>query len=205
MRELLPARRIPPHRADVKNALGDGTFDRPPVHPLATTATYELIERYRLKLDPGSPARVYQQEPRDPRGHPTGHRQPMSRVVPPGGPATPPSVRRFTPVYAHRVTPDQIMKTYASPKDAFDHGDYLLAAEYAARGSELHGCALVMGGLIETGVEILRQQPHLSGAGLLSLGFGLWCLERSADAVETLRQIPATAPEQAAARGLIDW
>lgn len=94
--------------------------------------------------------------------------------------------RRIAPSYSFRFTTADIRHTYCSAEGAFTHGDFLNAAQMAAPGSELKGCSLILGGLIEQGLAILDTLPALGGRARLSRAYALWSLNRQGDAMAAL-------------------
>ncbi len=93
------------------------------------------------------------------------------------------------------------MRAYASPQEAFDRGDYLLAVECSPDGSELKGSACVLAGFIETGVKTLERLARRSDLASIHLAYGYWCLDRHADASRILSAI--SGPQAALAAGLL--
>ena len=94
--------------------------------------------------------------------------------------------RRIAPSYSFRFTTADIRHTYGSPEGGFAHGDFLNAAQMATPDSELKGCSLILGGLIEQGLAILDALPALSGRARLCRAFTLWSLNRSDEAMAAL-------------------
>jgi hypothetical protein len=94
--------------------------------------------------------------------------------------------RQIAPDYSFRFTTEDIEATYHSAEGAFAHGDFLNAAQWAPAQSELKGCSLVLGGLLEQGLAILDGLPDMSGRARLCHAFALWSLNRTADAKDTL-------------------
>ena len=68
--------------------------------------------------------------------------------------------RHIAPEYSFRFTTQDIHATYGSAAGAFARGDFLNAAQWAPAGSELKGCSLVLGGLLEQGLAILDRDLH---------------------------------------------
>jgi hypothetical protein len=97
--------------------------------------------------------------------------------------------RRIAPDYSFRFTAEDIRATYGSAEAAFARGDFLNASQLAAPGSDLRGCALVLGGLLEQGLEILDASAEIGGPGQLCRAFALWSLRREAEAAAALRMI----------------
>lgn len=100
---------------------------------------------------------------------------------------------RIDPDYSFRFTTDDIRATYGSAEQAFARGDFLNAAQMAPPESELKGSALILGGLVELGLDILERQPSLGPRAALCGALALWSLGRPAEAVGMLRGI--TDPE----------
>jgi hypothetical protein len=94
--------------------------------------------------------------------------------------------RRIAPGYSFRFTTADIRETYGTPEGAFARGDFLNAAQMAAPDSELKGCSLVLGGLLEQGLAILDKLPTLPGRARLCHALALWSLNRSAEAMAAL-------------------
>jgi hypothetical protein len=92
------------------------------------------------------------------------------------------SSRQIAPDYSFRFTTDDIRATYGSAEGAFADGDFLNAAQWAPADSELKGCALILGGLLEQGLAILDHLTEMSDRGRMCQAFALWSLNREADA-----------------------
>jgi hypothetical protein len=94
--------------------------------------------------------------------------------------------RRIAPSYSFRFTASDIRDTYGSAERAFSRGDFLNAAQMAPEGSDLRGCSLTLGGLLEQGLDTLENLPSLSGRAQLCRAFALWSLNRPKEAVAAL-------------------
>ena len=81
---------------------------------------------------------------------------------------------QIAPDYSFRFTTEDIHATYGSADGAFARGDFLNAAQWAPAESELKGCSLILGGLLEQGLAILDRLPSMSGQGRLCQAFALW-------------------------------
>jgi tetratricopeptide (TPR) repeat protein len=111
-------------------------------------------------------------------------------------------VRARTPV---RWRPQRESAVEPPPADApgeaeFSRGDYTTAAQLAAT-RELKGCALVMLGELERGMESL--EGNVSSRALLYRGFANWSLGRRQVAEQLLSEIPAESPHRRTARSLL--
>src|SRR6202166_4746200 len=95
--------------------------------------------------------------------------------------------RRIAPGYSFRFTAADIRRTYGSAEAAFTRGDFLNAAQVAPPDSELKGCSLVLGGLLEQGLLILDRLTTLSGRARLCRAFALWSLNRPSEAKAALK------------------
>lgn len=109
------------------------------------------------------------------------------------------NARRIAPEYSFRFTSEDILQTYGSADNAFSRGDFLSVAQTAPSDSELRGCALILGGLLEQGLALLAQQPSVSGRAQLCKAFALWSLNREAEASAELTRIDDPAFSRAAA------
>jgi hypothetical protein len=107
------------------------------------------------------------------------------------------SARKIAPQYTFRFSTEDIRATYGSSDGAFVAGDYLNAAQWAPAQSELKGCALILGGLLEQGLAILDEQGDLGGRSQLCRAFALWSLGHLAEADAALAEV--RDPEFAAA------
>ena len=105
--------------------------------------------------------------------------------------------RQIAPEYSFRFTTQDIHATYGSADGAFARGDFLNAAQWAPAGSELKGCSLVLGGLLEQGLAILDRLPDMSGRARLCQALALWSLGREADAKAALARSDDAAVAQA--------
>ena len=105
--------------------------------------------------------------------------------------------RQIAPEYSFRFTPQDIHATYGSADGAFARGDFLNAAQWAPAGSELKGCSLILGGLLEQGLAILDRLPDMSGRARLCQALALWSLGREADAKAALARSDDAAVAQA--------
>jgi hypothetical protein len=105
--------------------------------------------------------------------------------------------RQIAPEYSFRFTTQDIHATYGSADGAFARGDFLNAAQWAPAGSELKGCSLVLGGLLEQGLAILDRLPDMSGRARLCQALALWSLDREADAKAALARSDDAAVAQA--------
>jgi tetratricopeptide (TPR) repeat protein len=105
------------------------------------------------------------------------------------------SDKKINPRYAFRFSPQEVQQPYASAEEAFQAGDFLLAAQMATPETETHGCALLMGGLVEQGVSILSRQERLTSLGQICRAYGAWLLERDSDALAILDSLPAGTDE----------
>jgi tetratricopeptide (TPR) repeat protein len=83
---------------------------------------------------------------------------------------------------------------------AFSRGDYTTAAQRAPT-RELKGCALIMLGELERGMDCL--EDNSSPRSLLHRGLANWSLGRRAVAEELLNAIPADSPYRPTARNLL--
>src|ERR1700688_1293656 len=101
--------------------------------------------------------------------------------------------RRNAPGYSFRFTAADIRRTYGTAKAAFTRGDFLNAAQVAPPDSELKGCSLVLGGLLEQGLLILDRLTTLSGRARLCRAFALWSLNRPSEAKAALTNFPDAA------------
>ena len=68
---------------------------------------------------------------------------------------------QIAPDYSFRFTTEDIHATYGSADGAFARGDFLNAAQWAPAESELKGCSLILGGLLEQGLAILDRLPTM--------------------------------------------
>src|SRR6187549_3246681 len=93
---------------------------------------------------------------------------------------------QIAPKYSFRFTPGDIRETYQSAEAAFARGDFLNAAQWAEPGSELNACALILGGLLEQGLEKLERLSIASARSQLCRAFALWSLNRDAEAKAAL-------------------
>ena len=105
--------------------------------------------------------------------------------------------RQIAPEYSFRFTTQDIHATYGSADGAFARGDFLNAAQWAPAGSELKGCSLVLGGLLEQGLAILDRLPDMSGRARLCQALALWSLDREVDAKAALARSDDAAVAQA--------
>ena len=99
------------------------------------------------------------------------------------------SPRKIAPQYTFRFPSRDIRATYGSADGAFAGGDYLNAAQWAPAQSELKGCALILGGLLEQGLAILDSHDELGGRSQLCRAFALWSLDRVDKAAAALAQM----------------
>ncbi len=100
----------------------------------------------------------------------------------------------INPKFSFRFTTDEIRASYKSLDEAFEHGAYLLVAEFAEPGSELEGCALVLAGALGRGLAVLTAQAALSSRGLVCKAFAEWSLDRREAARASLLSVPSGAP-----------
>jgi hypothetical protein len=107
---------------------------------------------------------------------------------------------QIAPDYSFRFTTEDIHATYGSADGAFARGDFLNAAQWAPDESELKGCSLILGGLLEQGLAILDRLPTMSGRGRLCQALALWSFNRVADAGVALAHGDDPAISQAAQR-----
>jgi len=99
------------------------------------------------------------------------------------------SARRIDPEYSFRFTTADIRATYGTAEQAFARGDFLNAAQMAPPDSELKGCALILGGLIEQGLAILNARAELGGRTVLCKALALWSLGWPESAISALRGV----------------
>lgn len=93
---------------------------------------------------------------------------------------------QIEPSFGYRFSPTEIRSTYKSASQAFDSGDYLNAAQMADGDDDLQGCALILSGLVDTGLAALEATNSLSERGVICKAFALWILERNQDAISLL-------------------
>jgi len=79
---------------------------------------------------------------------------------------------------------------FGSAAEAFDAGNYPLAFDMAAEGSEIRACAKVMCGAIADGLSDLRKFE--SPRARLIRAYALWCLNQTEEAQSLLREIGRT-------------
>ena len=102
---------------------------------------------------------------------------------------------RIAPPYSHRVSLEEQMRAYPSAQEAFESGDYLLAAQRAEEGSELKSCASILAGFVEKGVRTLESLGQISPRGRIYLAYGYWCQGRSAEALKELSLVTKGAEQ----------
>jgi len=114
--------------------------------------------------------------------------------------------KTISPDYSFRFDPDDYREVYKSADVAFANGDYLMAAQMAPSGSELKGCSLALGGLLEQGLEVLDRLTSPKGRAAVCRGFALWSLNRRDEAIAALSEVDDTEWAGAAGklRGLIE-
>lgn len=71
-----------------------------------------------------------------------------------------------------------------SPELAFQDGNYAIAARLGRHDPELLGCATIMLGNPEKGIEILENAGLETERSLFFKSFGLWCLGRTSESLE---------------------
>ncbi len=97
--------------------------------------------------------------------------------------------KTIAPEYSFRFNSEDIWATYGSAEGAFARGDFLNAAQMAPVGSELKGCALILGGLQEQGLAILDRHTPLGGRSQMCRTLALWSLNRADEAVAALQGV----------------
>lgn len=95
----------------------------------------------------------------------------------------------------YRTTYEDIHNHYNSIGHAFDNGDYVYAALFGDKEPELQGCAYIMLGHPEKGLEILSDRKINSSKSLLYKAFALWCLNRKVEGMEIMSDISKGQPE----------
>jgi hypothetical protein len=94
------------------------------------------------------------------------------------------------PDFSYRFTFDDFKRIYGNDEGAFARGDFMVAAQLALSDSEIKGCALVLSGLTERGLEVLNARSHaLTGRGKLCQACALWMLDRNEEARTVARSI----------------
>lgn len=97
--------------------------------------------------------------------------------------------RKLAPEYSFRFSAEDIREAYGSASNAFDRGDFLNVTQMAPADSELRGCGLILGGLLEQGLALLDGLAQIGDRARLCKAFALWSLNRPADAELELTRI----------------
>src|SRR4051812_6612849 len=105
--------------------------------------------------------------------------------------------RKIAPEYSFRFTAADIRQTYGSADGAFARGDFLNVAQMAPANSELRGCGLILGGLLEQGLALLDGLASVGDRARLCKALALWSLNRRSDAEAELQRIEGSDFAQA--------
>lgn len=98
----------------------------------------------------------------------------------------------------HRYMIDEVLASYADAEAAYADGNYVVAATQAALGSELQGCALVMLGAFQRGLDTLEaaaKAAPLTARGRLVRAFALWETSDTSAALAEAEALTAAYPD----------
>jgi hypothetical protein len=115
--------------------------------------------------------------------------------------------RALAPDFSYRLGFADIAEIYGrSAERALDEGNFPIAAQLAAPGSEARGCALIMSGLLEEGLLLLDQLARRSERAELCRAFAHWSLDRENEAKAVLDRLPDAqrSPKVRQFRALLD-
>ncbi|SFI02506.1 hypothetical protein [Bradyrhizobium sp. cf659] len=97
--------------------------------------------------------------------------------------------RKIAPEFSFRFTAEDIRHAYGSADTAFARGDFLNVAQMAPADSELRGCALILGGLLEQGLALLDGLTAVGDRARLCRALAFWSLKRDAEADAELAKV----------------